>query len=79
MPVPSAPSTQPRLLHHCLLKFVLSSITRLLRLLCPLRRRAAPAVIDNLVKGASGQAIQNMNVMWGLPEETALLQQALFP
>ena len=39
----------------------------------------ASAVIDNLVKGASGQAIQNMNVMMGMPEETALLQQALFP
>lgn len=37
------------------------------------------AVIDNLVKGASGQAIQNMNLLFGLPEETALLQQALFP
>ncbi|GAB4821680.1 hypothetical protein N2152v2_008726 [Parachlorella kessleri] len=37
------------------------------------------SVIDNLVKGASGQAIQNMNVMMGVPEETALLQQALFP
>jgi N-acetyl-gamma-glutamyl-phosphate reductase len=36
-------------------------------------------VIDNLVKGASGQAIQNMNVMFGLPETTSLLQQALFP
>ena len=29
--------------------------------------------IDNLLKGASGQAVQNMNVMWGLPETTALL------
>ncbi len=28
--------------------------------------------IDNLLKGASGQAIQNMNVMCGLPEETGL-------
>ncbi|EFN50924.1 hypothetical protein CHLNCDRAFT_141716 [Chlorella variabilis] len=37
------------------------------------------SVIDNLVKGASGQAIQNMNLLFGLPEETALLQQALFP
>ena len=37
------------------------------------------SVIDNLVKGASGQAIQNMNLLWGLPETTALLQQALFP
>lgn len=37
------------------------------------------AVIDNLVKGASGQAIQNMNLLFGLPETTALMQQALFP
>jgi N-acetyl-gamma-glutamyl-phosphate reductase len=28
---------------------------------------------DNLVKGASGQAIQNMNIMFGLPETTGLL------
>jgi len=31
------------------------------------------SVIDNLLKGASGQAIQNMNVMLGLDERTALL------
>ena len=37
------------------------------------------AVIDNLVKGASGQAIQNMNLVMGIPEETGLLQQAMFP
>lgn len=37
------------------------------------------AVIDNLVKGASGQAVQNMNVMFGLPETCALEQQPLFP
>jgi len=36
-------------------------------------------VIDNLVKGASGQALQNMNLINGLPEETGLLQQAMFP
>lgn len=36
-------------------------------------------VEDNLVKGASGQAIQNMNVMTGLPETTGLMQEALFP
>lgn len=36
-------------------------------------------VEDNLVKGASGQAIQNMNVMMGLPEGTGLMQEALFP
>jgi len=34
---------------------------------------------DNLVKGASGQAIQNMNLMCGLPETTGLLQEAMFP
>jgi len=37
------------------------------------------SVIDNLVKGASGQAVQNFNVMFGLPEITALAQQPLFP
>jgi len=31
------------------------------------------AVIDNLVKGAAGQAIQNMNVMLGCDERTGLL------
>jgi N-acetyl-gamma-glutamyl-phosphate reductase len=35
--------------------------------------------IDNLVKGASGQALQNMNLMFGLPETTGLDQLALFP
>ena len=37
------------------------------------------AAIDNLVKGSSGQAVQNMNVMLGLPETTGLQQVALFP
>ena len=31
------------------------------------------AAIDNLVKGAAGQAIQNMNVMLGLPETAGLV------
>jgi N-acetyl-gamma-glutamyl-phosphate reductase len=30
------------------------------------------SVIDNLVKGAAGQAIQNMNIMFGLAQETGL-------
>jgi N-acetyl-gamma-glutamyl-phosphate reductase len=30
------------------------------------------SVIDNLVKGASGQAVQNMNVRFGLPETAGL-------
>jgi N-acetyl-gamma-glutamyl-phosphate reductase len=37
------------------------------------------SVIDNLVKGSAGQAIQNMNLMLGLPETTGLEQIALFP
>lgn len=37
------------------------------------------AAIDNLVKGSSGQAIQNMNVMFGLAETSGLEQVALFP
>jgi N-acetyl-gamma-glutamyl-phosphate reductase len=31
------------------------------------------STIDNLVKGAAGQAIQNMNIMSGWPQETGLL------
>jgi N-acetyl-gamma-glutamyl-phosphate reductase len=34
---------------------------------------------DNLVKGASGQAVQNMNLMFGLPESTGLEHLALLP
>lgn len=30
------------------------------------------SIIDNLLKGASGQAVQNMNLMFGLPEDTGL-------
>lgn len=37
------------------------------------------SVIDNLVKGASGQAIQNMNLLFGVEETTGLMQQALYP
>ncbi|MFK7857493.1 MAG: N-acetyl-gamma-glutamyl-phosphate reductase [Granulosicoccus sp.] len=37
------------------------------------------AVEDNLVKGAAGQAIQNMNLMLGLPETSGLLQPAIMP
>lgn len=37
------------------------------------------SVIDNLVKGASGQALQNMNLMFGVPEISALRQKAFFP
>ncbi len=37
------------------------------------------STLDNLVKGSSGQAIQNMNLMLDLPETLALEQQPLFP
>jgi N-acetyl-gamma-glutamyl-phosphate reductase len=37
------------------------------------------AVIDNLVKGAAGQAVQNLNIMFGLPEATALANVPLLP
>jgi len=37
------------------------------------------SVIDNLVKGASGQAVQNMNLMFGLPEATGLGQVPVVP
>ncbi|HXF67722.1 MAG TPA: N-acetyl-gamma-glutamyl-phosphate reductase [Burkholderiales bacterium] len=37
------------------------------------------SVIDNLVKGASGQAVQNMNIMFGLPETAGLESLALLP
>ena len=37
------------------------------------------STIDNLVKGSAGQAIQNFNLMFGLPETTGLMQAPLFP
>ena len=37
------------------------------------------SVIDNLVKGASGQAVQNMNLMFGLPETAGLTQVPVVP
>ena len=37
------------------------------------------SVIDNLVKGAAGQAVQNMNIMFGLKEDAGLTAIALVP
>jgi N-acetyl-gamma-glutamyl-phosphate reductase len=37
------------------------------------------AALDNLVKGSAGQAIQNFNLMFDMPETTGLEQVALFP
>lgn len=42
-------------------------------------RLIAISAIDNLVKGAAGQAIQNMNLMFGLEEKTGLDLPALYP
>ncbi|HIZ44767.1 MAG TPA: N-acetyl-gamma-glutamyl-phosphate reductase [Firmicutes bacterium] len=42
-------------------------------------RIIAIGAIDNLVKGAAGQAVQNMNLMFGLPENTGLTQIPMFP
>ncbi|HEY3247586.1 MAG TPA: N-acetyl-gamma-glutamyl-phosphate reductase [bacterium] len=39
----------------------------------------AMAALDNLVKGAAGQAVQNMNVMLGFPEDLGLRVPALYP
>jgi N-acetyl-gamma-glutamyl-phosphate reductase len=37
------------------------------------------SVIDNLIKGGSGQAVQNMNIMLGLPETSGLQAPAVYP
>ena len=43
------------------------------------RRLVVVSVLDNLVKGAAGQAIQNMNAMLGLPETLGLDMPAVYP
>jgi N-acetyl-gamma-glutamyl-phosphate reductase len=43
------------------------------------RRLVVITVIDNLVKGAAGQAVQNMNLMYGFPEVEGLRGAALVP
>jgi len=43
-----------------------------------LKRVVVCAVIDNLVKGAAGQAIQNMNLMFGLKETTGLPMAGMY-
>ncbi|MDD4754164.1 MAG: N-acetyl-gamma-glutamyl-phosphate reductase [Desulfitobacteriaceae bacterium] len=42
-------------------------------------RVVVTTVIDNLVKGAAGQAVQNMNIIFGLPEKTGLEVPPLYP
>lgn len=43
------------------------------------RRIIVLSVIDNVVKGAAGQAIQNMNLMFGFPEDAGLQNSPVFP
>jgi len=42
-------------------------------------RLIVTSALDNLVKGASGQAIQNMNIMLGMEEKTGLESPVIFP
>jgi N-acetyl-gamma-glutamyl-phosphate reductase len=42
-------------------------------------RVIAASAIDNLVKGAAGQAVQNMNLLFGLEENTGLKLVPVFP
>jgi len=44
-----------------------------------LKRLIVISAIDNLGKGAAGQAVQNMNLMFSLPEVTGLEGTAIFP
>ncbi len=65
------PSTKDvRGTNRCLIGITTNSITY---------RAIIVSVIDNLTKGASGQAIQNMNIMCGLGEATGLDSTPLFP
>jgi N-acetyl-gamma-glutamyl-phosphate reductase len=59
-------------------KFVAGTNHCLLRV-CAIKESSKVVVfscIDNLIKGAAGQAIQNMNIMYGFKEETGLTQIA---
>jgi len=69
--VPAPPQTKQTLGNNsCLLHPVIDQRTgRLIVISC----------IDNLVKGAAGQAVQNMNLMAGFPEDTALESLAVYP
>lgn len=45
----------------------------------PAGRLIVVSCLDNLVKGAAGQAVQNMNIMFGLPEAMGLDQLGIYP
>ena len=69
--VPQPPQTKQTLGNNlCLLHPVIDRRTgRLIVISC----------LDNLVKGAAGQAVQNMNLMAGFPEDTSLEELAVYP
>jgi len=70
LPTTTAPETRAvRASNHCMM-----SVTRLGD-----RRVVISSVIDNLVKGAAGQAIQNMNIMFGWEESNGLKSIGLIP
>lgn len=56
--------------NHCFIGVVLDQ---------RVNRLIVVSAIDNLVKGASGQAVQNMNIMFGLPEKTGLEMAGVYP
>jgi len=69
--VPSFPATKATLgSNWCLVHAVVDEDNR---------RLVAVGVLDNLVKGAAGQAIQNFNVLCGLPETQGLESMPLWP
>ncbi len=71
LPLGAVPATRHvRGSNHCLIGVVGDRVPG---------RAILVSVIDNLVKGASGQAVQNMNLLCGLPETLGLDQPALFP
>ena len=71
MPEGQAPATRHvRGSNHCLIGVFADRIPG---------RAILISALDNLVKGASGQAVQNMNVMYGYDEGAGLAQQPLFP
>ena len=42
-------------------------------------KEQAEGALDNLIKGAAGQAVQNMNLLFGLEENEGLKQVPMFP
>ncbi len=71
LPLGQTPATRHvRGSNHCLIGVVADRLPG---------RAIVVSVIDNLIKGASGQAVQNFNVIAGLPETTGLAHRPLFP